>query len=139
MKTINTLALNLAFEIYNTVKQPWSIQIIKFISSYNYIATTYHHSHKKRKYRLETRAVYIEISLVSWNLPKGPKHQGSKLKNMASSEGDQLLARAFLTIMEKIETDTLQITKKWNWKSIFIHQGYFFRKVPVINASFAPN
>ena len=58
---------------------------------------------------------------------------------MASSEGDQLLARAFLTIMEKIETDTLQITKKWNWKSIFIHQGYFFRKVPVINASFAPN
>ena len=39
------------------------------------------HSHKKWKDSLETRAVYIEIFLVSWNLPNGPKHRGSILRN----------------------------------------------------------
>ena len=84
-------------------------------------------THKKRKNSLETRAV-IEISLVSWNLPNGPKHRRSILRNMASSEGNQSLARAFHSIMDKIEVDILQIAKKWNWKWIFIHQGYFFQK-----------
>ena len=70
------------------------------------------HSHKKRKDSLETRAVYIEISLVSWNSPNDPKHWGSILKNMASSEGDQLLAGAFHAIMGKIEAGILQIAKK---------------------------
>ena len=93
-------------------------------------------SHKKRKNNLETRAV-IEISLVSWNLPNGPKHRRSILRNMTSSDGNQSLARAFHSIMDKIEVDILQIAKKWNWKWIFIHQGYFFRKIPAINASFA--
>ena len=57
---------------------------------------------------------------------------------MASSERDQPLARAIHTITDKIEADILQVVKKWNWKSSFIHQGYFFRKNPAINASFAP-
>ena len=33
---------------------------------------------------------------------------------MASSERDQLLTGAFHAVMDKIETDILQITKKWN-------------------------
>ena len=66
--------------------------------------------------------------MVSWNLLDDPKHRGSILRNMANSEGDQLLAGAFHAIMDKIEADILQIAKKWNWKWIFIHQGYFFRK-----------
>ena len=45
---------------------------------------------------------------------------------MASSEGDQLLAGDFNAIMVKIEAGILQIAKKWNCKSIFIYQGYFF-------------
>ena len=53
-----------------------------------------------------------------------------------SSEGDQLLAGAFHAIMEKIEADILQIAKKWNWKWIFIHQGYFFRKIQAIKCQF---
>ena len=57
---------------------------------------------------------------------------------MASSEGGQLIAGAFHGIMDKIEADILQTAKKWNWKWIFIDQGYFFRKIPAINASFAP-
>ena len=57
---------------------------------------------------------------------------------MASSEGDQRLAGSFYAIMDKIEADILQIAKKWNWKWIFIHQGYFFRKILAINASFEP-
>ena len=28
----------------------------------------------------------------------------------------------------KIEADILQTAIKWNWKWIFIHQGYFFQK-----------
>ena len=57
---------------------------------------------------------------------------------MASSERDQLHAGAFHAIVEKIKVDILQIAKKWIWKLIFIYQGYFYRKIPAINASFAP-
>ena len=57
---------------------------------------------------------------------------------MAGSEGDQLFAKAFHAIMDKTAPEILQIAKKWNWKWIFIHQGYFFRKISAINASFAP-
>ena len=74
------------------------------------------HSHKKRKDSLETRAVYTEISVVSWNLPNILKYRGSILRNMASFEIDQVLAGAFHVIMDKIEADILQIAKKWNWK-----------------------
>ena len=34
---------------------------------------------------------------------------------MISSEGDQVLAGAFLAIMGKIEAGILQIAKKWSW------------------------
>ena len=37
------------------------------------------------------------------------KHWGSILRNMASSEGDQLLAGASHVIMDKIDADILQI------------------------------
>ena len=57
-----------------------------------------YHSHKKRK-----DSLYIEISLVSWNLPNGPKHWGSIFKHKNSSDGDQLLAGAFRAIIDKIE------------------------------------
>ena len=57
---------------------------------------------------------------------------------MASPEGDQLLAGAFHAIIDKVEADILQIEKKWNWKLMFIHQGYFLRKIPAINVNFAP-
>ena len=72
------------------------------------------HRHKERKDSLETRTIYIETSLVSWSLPEGPKHRGSILRNIASSEGDQLLAGVFLAIMDKIEADMFQIAKRWN-------------------------
>ena len=47
----------------------------------NYISTLLR-SHKKRKYSLETRAVLIEISMLCWNLPSGPKHWGSLQKQV---------------------------------------------------------
>ena len=78
----------------------------------NKFHTFFYHSHKKQKNSLETWAVYIEIPLVSWNLTNSPKHQGSILKNMVSSEGDQLLAEDFHAIMGKIEAGLLQIAKK---------------------------
>ena len=56
---------------------------------------------------------------------------------MACSEGDQVLAGAFHVITSKIEA-MLQIADKQNWKCIFIHQGYFFRNIQSINASFGP-
>ena len=54
---------------------------------------------------------------------------------MSTSEGDQLPAGAFHTIMDKIEADSLQIAKKWNWKCIFIHQEYLFRKILAVNSA----
>ena len=35
---------------------------------------------------------------------------------MTSPEGNQLLAKAFHAIKDKIEAGILQIAKKWNWK-----------------------
>ena len=64
----------------------------------------------------------------------GPRHRGSLFKNMACTERDQLLGGDFYAIMDKIEADMLQMTKKWNWKWI----AYFNRKNPATNASFAP-
>ena len=58
----------------------------------------------------------MEMSVVSRNLSKSPKSWGSILKNIASSEGDQLLAVAFHAIIDKIEADILQTAKKFNWK-----------------------
>ena len=55
---------------------------------------------------------------------------------MARSEEDQLLAGAFHAIMGKIEAGILQIAKKWNWKWISMYQGYFFKKILAIGASF---
>ena len=98
-----------------------------------------YHSRKKRKNSLETRAIYIEISMVSWNLPNGPKHRGSIFRNMASSEGNQQHAKAFHATMDKTVTDILQIAKKWNWKWIITHQAYFFRKIPAIYVSYVPS
>ena len=49
---------------------------------------------------------------------------------MASAERDQSLVRAFHAIMDKLEAG--------NWKLIFINQGYIFRKITAINASFVP-
>ena len=100
----------------------------------------WNHSYKKLKNGLEkTRAVKIEISLMSWNLPNGSKHRRSILKKMPGSNGISYLQELFIpdAIMEKMEADILQIAKKWNWKWIFA-QGYFFRKIPAISASFAP-
>ena len=58
---------------------------------------------------------------------------------MASSEGDQLLKGAFHAILDKIEADILQIAKSgMGYESSHISDT-FFRKIPDINASFAPN
>ena len=85
------------------------------------LAYHYHHSHKKRKGSLETRSLCIEIYLVSWNSPYGPKYRGSILRNMASSDGDQPLARAFDAIMDKIEADI--------WKEMNLYaSGILFQK-----------
>ena len=55
-------------------------------------------SHKKQKDSLETWVVYIEITLVFWDLLNGPKQSESILWSMASSEGDQLITGAFHAI-----------------------------------------
>ena len=94
------------------------------------------HSHKKRKDSLGVRAIYTEISLTSWNLPNSSKHWGWILRNMPSADEDLLLSRAFHAIIDKIEAYILQISKKWNWIKTFIHQGYYFRKIPAIKCQF---
>ena len=93
----------------NVIKRVKSVKLlrVKLLNQLN-------HSHKKRKDSLETRAVYTEILVVSWNLPNILKYRGSILRNMASFEIDQVLAGAFHVIMDKIEADILQIAKKWN-------------------------
>ena len=85
------------------------------------------YSHKKRKDNLETRAVHIEICMLCWNLVNGPKYRGSFLDNMSCTKGNQLLEGDLHAIMDKIEADILQITKR-----------SFNRKIPATNGSSAP-
>ena len=59
--------------------------------------------------KTKTRAAYTEVSIISYNLPNSPKHQGWFLENMTSSEGGQLLVGAFQAVMDKIEAGILQI------------------------------
>ena len=81
--------------------------------------SVFHHSHKKRKDNLETRVVHIKCLTICWNSPNKPKHLESFFKNMACTKGNQLFLVDFHAILDKIETDMLQITKKWNWKWTF--------------------
>ena len=59
------------------------------------------HSHKKRKDGLKTRAVLIEISVICWNWPSGPKRRGLLQKYMAFSEGTSYLQVIFVLIWIK--------------------------------------
>ena len=99
----------------------------------------WNHIHKKRKNSLDTRAVYIEVSLLSWNLPHVPKIWGSILRNTGSSVADQPLAGALHAVIDKIEGDILQTAIKLNWIWIFIYQGSFEKdssyKMPVLHQS----
>ena len=82
-------------------------------------------------------SVYIETSLVFRR--NSPKHLGLILRNIASSDVDQLLAGTFITNIDKVEAYILQIAKKQHWIWIFIHQGHFFRKIPATSARFVLN
>ena len=46
---------------------------------------------------------------MPWNLPNGPKHRGLISRNMASLDGDQLLAGVFHAIRDKTEDNISQI------------------------------
>ena len=84
----------------------WTAWVLVFqLPHFHAKASIFQLSHKKQKVVLGTRAFYIEILMLSWNLQNGPKQLGSCLKNIASSEGDQLLGGEFGTIVNKIEAD----------------------------------
>ena len=50
--------------------------------------------------------------------PSGPKHRVSLLKNMTFTKGNQLFVGDFHLVLDKINADILQFTKKSNWKWI---------------------
>ena len=80
-----------------------------FVSSFNLtfkflpIASMFKHSHKKRKDSLETRAILIEIFMLCWNLPSGPKHWGwlQKKKTLLSLKEISCLQMIFVLIWAK--------------------------------------
>ena len=49
-------------------------------------------------------------------------------KNIAFPEGNELFAGDFRTNLDEENADMVQFTKRWNWKWIVQHQGYFCRK-----------
>ena len=71
--------------ILHIIVSIWNIFAVKYIfltkEEWNKVAISeLNHSHKKWKDNLETRTVLIEISMLCWNLPSGPKHRGSLYK-----------------------------------------------------------
>ena len=73
------------------------------------------HSHKKLKHSLETRVIFIEISILCWNLPNGPKHWGTLQRNMAFPEGNKLFADYFCANLDETNIDMVQFAKNWKW------------------------
>ena len=47
-----------------------------------------------------------------------PKHQVSFFKNMGCPVENQLLGGGFYAVLDKMDADILQNTKKWNWEWI---------------------
>ena len=70
------------------------------------------HSHKKRKDSLEARAVLIEISVLCWNLPSGPKHWGSVRKNIVFPKGNKLFAGDLRANLDETNAGMVQFTKR---------------------------
>ena len=58
------------------------------------------------------RTVYIEISIILKFMER-PKHQVSFLKNMGCPEENQLLGGNFYAVLDEMDADILQNTKKW--------------------------
>ena len=66
------------------------------------------------------------------------KTPGITSKKMAFPGGNMLLAGVFRAILDVTNADMVQFTKRWNWKWIVLHQGYFGRKFAATNESSAP-
>ena len=60
-------------------------------------------------------------------------------KNVAFSEGNKLFAGDFRANLDERSDYLVQFTKRWNWKWIVQHQGYFCRKFAATNVSSASN
>ena len=88
---------------------------LKTISGQTFLICHWNHCHNKWKDNPESRTVYIEISMVSWNLPNCPRQLASILKDIVSSKGNQLFAGSFHVINDEIEADIPQFAKKWFW------------------------
>ena len=71
---------------------------LEFNFTKNKLRHRYEHSHKKRLNSLETGTVFIEISMLSWNLTNSSKYGGLFLKK-ALSEGNQLFAGGFRALL----------------------------------------
>ena len=80
--------------------------------SYICLVKNLYHSHKTRKDSLETRAVHIKIYALCWNLANCPRQKGWFFQNLACTKGDQPGGSNFHNILDKIEADRLQITRK---------------------------
>ena len=68
------------------------------------------------------------------------QNTGHNFKKTTSAfpEENKLLAGDFRGNLDETNTDIVQFMKRWNWKWIVKHQGYFCRKFAAINVSSAP-
>ena len=78
----------------------------------------FHHSHKKRKNTLETRAVLTEISIFIEIYRAAQNTEDHFNKNMALPEGNKLFLGDLRANVDEINTDMVQFTKRWTWKWI---------------------
>ena len=85
------------------------------------------HSHKKQKDSLKTRAVYIKVCMVCWNVASGPKHRGL-LQDMLSAKKDQPLEGDLHAVLNEIEADILQKYKKMIPKMVRLTSRNFQQK-----------
>ena len=72
------------------------------------------HSYKKREDSLETKAVLIEIFMLYWNLPSGPKNRGHFKENLPFPEENKLFAGDFCANLDETKADMVQFTNRWN-------------------------
>ena len=85
---------------------------------------------------LETRAVLIEIFMLCWNLPSGPKHHGWLKKNSAFPEGDKQFCWWFRANLSKAKADMVQIYKEMELEMDCLTSRRLSQKFAAKNVSF---
>ena len=79
---------------------------------------------------VKIRTVFIEISMLSWNLPNGPKHRGPLLKKHGFLRRELAICRWFLSSSRRNKRWYASIYKEMELEMDFLRSRILLQKLP---------